>query len=98
MKRHNNRSIDPLRKMVLPSAIRQDLKLEPKDQVSLMPVETLVVLWRIDGEPSSHCYTSEIDELGRIEVPFELMFQLSWNVLDEISIHSIDNLVILKSV
>jgi len=97
MERHNNRRLDPLGKMVLPSAVKRDLKLEPKTQVSLMPVDTIIIMRRLDGEPSAHCYTGEIDPLGRIEIPPELMHHLNWTADNELSLYSIDNLLILKS-
>ncbi|MCL2839531.1 MAG: AbrB/MazE/SpoVT family DNA-binding domain-containing protein [Defluviitaleaceae bacterium] len=98
MERHNTRRIDQQSKMTLPSALRRDLSLNEKAQVSLMPVESIVILWRLDGEPSSHCYTSTIDDLGRVEIPAEIMHQLNWQLESEISLYATDNLVILKSV
>ncbi|MCL2839457.1 MAG: hypothetical protein FWE05_01695 [Defluviitaleaceae bacterium] len=95
MERHNNRRVDPLGKMVLPSALRRDLDLSEKTQVSLMPVENAIIMWRLKDEPSPHCYTSEIDKLGRIEIPAELMRRFNWSIEDEISIYSAEHLVIL---
>ncbi|MCL2839629.1 MAG: AbrB/MazE/SpoVT family DNA-binding domain-containing protein [Defluviitaleaceae bacterium] len=101
MERYSSRGIDELGRMVLPVEIRTKLNLRANMQVSLTPIDTIVILQRVDGEPIPACtcynYTSTLDELHRVTFSHELLSQQGWKAGSTVALYVNDNIIILKS-
>jgi len=97
MERFSARSIDELNRIVIHSELRQKIGLETGCKVSLQTVDTVVIIRRIETEPESSCFASQICELGMVELPAKLQKQMGWKVADKIALYNTDNLIILKT-
>jgi len=73
MERYSSKSIDEMRRMVLPLEIRQYMGLEAGTAISLQKISTIVILHHADEKESA---SGTVDELGRITLPTELMQEM----------------------
>jgi len=97
MERFSSRGIDELGKIVLHFDIRQRLGLESGDKVSLTPIDNLIILRKAADGSESDCFASQMDDLGRIELPRELRQKFDWKEKDRVAVYNTDKIVILKS-
>jgi bifunctional DNA-binding transcriptional regulator/antitoxin component of YhaV-PrlF toxin-antitoxin module len=96
MERYSCRAIDELGRLVLHSELRKKLCLETGGKISLLLVDTVIILRRIENEPEPGCDVSQINELGVIDLPIELRQKLGWQTADKVAMYHTDNLIILK--
>jgi len=103
MERYSAKSIDDLRRMVLPLEIRQKMGLEADvSYVTLQCIGKIVIMQLVkqlanDDNSETEHFSSKVDKLGRIEVPLELMKEVGWKIRDEIALYYVDDgMVILK--
>ena len=97
MERYSSRGIDELNRLVLHSELRQVLGFEKGDTVSLQRIDTIVILQKTKGDLEQGCFTSQVDDLGRIVLPTELQQQMGWEVKSRVAVYHTDNMLILKS-
>ena len=96
MERYNSHGIDEMGQLVLHGDLRKKLGFETAGEVSMMPVEHIVILRRLEGEPESGCFTSSVCNLGRINLPADLREKMGWQVKNRVAIYNTGNLIILK--
>ena len=97
MERYSSRGIDELNRLVLHSEIRKILGFEEGDNVSLLRVDTIVILQKADGDLGEGYFASQVDEFGRIVLPAELQQQMGWEVKSRVAVYHTDNILILQS-
>lgn len=101
MERYSARTVDELGRLTLHSDLRKRLGLETGDKVSLMLVDTILILRRAqgcaEGESQSGCLCCPVSELGMIELPIEIRQKLSWKENAQVALYHTDNIIILKS-
>jgi len=98
MERYSARVIDELRRVVLPSEIRQKLGLEvTKPEVTLQPRGNIVIMQPMKQPMDDNYVTSKVDELGRIELSDKLIQKMGWKLEDKIAVYYVDDgMAILK--
>ena len=96
MERFSSRTIDELNRITLHSEIRKSLGVQAGDKFSLKIAYSLVVLQRLDGELESDCFVSQINDLGMMELPYELQQRLGWNEKDKVAMYLTGGMIILK--
>lgn len=97
MERYSSRGIDEFNRLVLHSELRKVLGFEKGDTVSLRRVGTIVVLQKAESDLEQGCFSSQVDDLGRIVLPAELQQQMGWEVKSRVAVYHTDNMLILKS-
>jgi len=99
MERFNARGIDELRRIALHSDIRESLGLKEGTKVILQPIGNIVAMQKMDESSETEYFSAVISELGRIEIPIELMLEMKWEFKDRIAVYYVDDgMVILKRV
>lgn len=96
MERYSSRTIDELGRLVLHSDLRKRLALETGNNLSLKPVDTIVILQRAENDAESDYALCPVDELGRLVLPIELRQKLGWKEKDKLALYHTDNIIILK--
>ncbi|MCL2840227.1 MAG: hypothetical protein FWE05_05580 [Defluviitaleaceae bacterium] len=96
MENYGTRGIDDLGRLVVPQSLRTKLNFEQGMQIVLMPLEPIIILKPLEGEPSSDYFISEIDELGRIALDFELRNHQNWKEQDKIAFYLLEDILIIK--
>ena len=97
MERYSSRTIDELGRFVLHSELRKKLGLAMKGRVSLKLVGSIIILRQAEGIAGDDCAFSEIDEIGMVTLPSEVMKDMSWKSGDKIAFYNTDNLIFLKT-
>jgi bifunctional DNA-binding transcriptional regulator/antitoxin component of YhaV-PrlF toxin-antitoxin module len=96
MERYTAHAIDEVGRFVLHGDLRRKLGVEESGKVSLLIVDTIVIMQRMCGEPEQGCIVSPVNDIGMVDLPKELREKLGWQVKDKLAAYSTDNLVILK--
>ena len=97
MERYSARAVDELNRLVLHGELRKELGFEEGDNVSLLRVDTIVILQKADGDLGQGYFASQVDDFGRIVLPAELQQQMGWEVKSRVAVYHTDNMLILKS-
>ena len=96
MERYSTRTIDDLGRVVLHSSIRDEFGIKAGDSISLLLVDTIVILRKLAGEPEPGCSVSQVSELGVIEIPGEIRQKLNWSTGSKVAVYRTDDLLIIK--
>ena len=80
------RTVDGLGRIILPTAFKMALGLEKGDKVNLRIVGNLVVLHKMTAHPEEEYQGIEVDELGRVLIPKELLEKMGWKIGDKIGV------------
>ena len=92
MERYRTAGIDELRRMVLPLELRKRLGFEVrKTVVGMRPVNSLVILLAVGENDEAERFVRNIDEMGRIVVPGELMEEMGWDIKDKVAVYQADD-------
>ena len=94
MERYAARTIDEFFRLGLHGELRQKIGLELGAKVSLMIVDTIVILQKWSDDSGRECV--EIDDLGMLTLPHLLKSMLGWKERDKVSSYHSDNIIILK--
>ena len=97
MERYNSRTIDENGRLVLHREIRKELGIEAGDKISLMLIDTIVILRRVESDAEEDCIVCQVNDLGMISLPAEVRESLGWKERDKVAVYHTDNIVILKS-
>jgi len=97
MERYSSRVIDEKGRLVLHSTLRKKLGIETGDKISLVVVDTIMILQKVNNSTVSENSVCEVDQLGRLSLPKELKQSFGWEIEDEVALYHTDNLIILKS-
>ena len=96
MERYNNRKFDEVGRIVLPSGLRESLGLASGISVALVQIANLIILQKAENDTSNGGVVCQIDDLGRITPPTELVKKLNWLAGDSIALYHTDDVIILK--
>ena len=92
MVRSDVRTIDELGRIILPIVFRKALCVKGKgDKVNLQTVGSMVMLHAMPARPDEGYQGIEIDELGRVLIPKELLEKMDWKKLDKIAIYNVSD-------
>jgi len=98
MVRYGSMTINEYYRLPLHRELREKLGLKEKSEVSLQPIGNIVILQKSNTEIFTKQYFfGSVDEIGKIELPYELMRTVGWRKKDSISVYSVDDyMLILK--
>ena len=97
MERYSSRTIDELGRLVLHTELRKLLNLETGDTVTMLVVENIIILRRVNEGLEQGLATSKVDELGRVVIPVEIRNVLGCQAKDKLAVYLTGNIIILKS-
>ena len=96
MERYSTRTLDEMGRLVLHSELRERLNLDAGTKVSLTLVGTIIALQRIEGNIKPE-HSSQINDLGMLELPREHRQTLGWKEKDKIALYHTGNMIILTA-
>jgi len=95
MERYNSRGIDDVGRVALPGDLRHKLGLNEKYKLLLNPIGTIAVLLKTEDKPGAGKLVCILDQLGRIEIPRDVMQTLGWKITNKLAVYGTGNEIIL---